>query len=511
MRRPVFALRLTRFLLLCVFMFLSACAAPSPVPPESAATIVPTSVPTEVSSAPTIAPTSQPTAVATTNPIPTAVATTEVLAGEQLPTQPHPSWIAIRQVGDPVEGFSSISLVDADTGQRLDNVCRATDGSPLAWSYDGSWLGCSFHFGNNAITLVNAVDPTVTMGWSIDSLPEAATFFAWAPLEQTLAVSVGSDVYLIVPDQATEPRLLKTCEGYNCSAIAWSPDGQRLATNNIDGLSVLDLASGNEVLIADEGIYLSGSTPDTRDIRTPLLSVAFSPDGQQIAYAAQGGIYVVATAGGEARRLISSFYSGTNLAWSEDGRFIEFINGDNQLIAAAVDGSSAEYGDVAAQPPLALGSAPFRCTVTLRNTGQAPVIGVPGADPPPDGPIYDLFMNFTRDEAVVQLTEGGIYGPLVYYEGKIPAIAVQSIGAWAPGPVRAPTLALSDPPMRGCAVLELQTMLNNRDFDAGPVDGIYGPATEAAVRAFQQANNLTVDGIVGPDTWDALGRWAWDR
>ena len=46
----------------------------------------------------------------------------------------------------------------------------------------------------------------------------------------------------------------------------------------------------------------------------------------------------------------------------------------------------------------------------------------------------------------------------------------------------------------------VQARLNNLGYDSGPVDGIQGPITTAAVKAFQEENNLKVDGIVGPRT-----------
>ena len=36
------------------------------------------------------------------------------------------------------------------------------------------------------------------------------------------------------------------------------------------------------------------------------------------------------------------------------------------------------------------------------------------------------------------------------------------------------------------------------------VDGIFGPLTDAAVRAVQQQKGVAVDGIVGPQTWGSL-------
>lgn len=43
-------------------------------------------------------------------------------------------------------------------------------------------------------------------------------------------------------------------------------------------------------------------------------------------------------------------------------------------------------------------------------------------------------------------------------------------------------------------------------FDPGDIDGIWGPQTEAAVVAFQSANNLEPDGVVGPLTREQLER-----
>jgi peptidoglycan hydrolase-like protein with peptidoglycan-binding domain len=58
---------------------------------------------------------------------------------------------------------------------------------------------------------------------------------------------------------------------------------------------------------------------------------------------------------------------------------------------------------------------------------------------------------------------------------------------------------------KGDDVLEIQKKLQAKGFDPGPIDGIFGSKTDSAVRRFQEANKLQVDGIVGPETGGALG------
>ena len=57
---------------------------------------------------------------------------------------------------------------------------------------------------------------------------------------------------------------------------------------------------------------------------------------------------------------------------------------------------------------------------------------------------------------------------------------------------------------RGKEVKTAQQLLNHKGYGAGSVDGIFGENTEKAVRALQKNYGITVDGIIGTDTWDSL-------
>lgn len=56
----------------------------------------------------------------------------------------------------------------------------------------------------------------------------------------------------------------------------------------------------------------------------------------------------------------------------------------------------------------------------------------------------------------------------------------------------------------GSKVKTLQVRLEMQGYDPGPIDGIFGARTMAAVKDFQEAYSLRVDGVVDEATWQAL-------
>jgi peptidoglycan hydrolase-like protein with peptidoglycan-binding domain len=72
--------------------------------------------------------------------------------------------------------------------------------------------------------------------------------------------------------------------------------------------------------------------------------------------------------------------------------------------------------------------------------------------------------------------------------------AVAALAAAAPAAAQSPHVA------------GLQVALRAYGFYSGPVDGVRGPGTDSAIRAFQARKGLPVDGVAGRLTRKALGR-----
>ena len=78
----------------------------------------------------------------------------------------------------------------------------------------------------------------------------------------------------------------------------------------------------------------------------------------------------------------------------------------------------------------------------------------------------------------------------------------------APAPAKAAPVYPGTVTKRGskakARVKVIQAQLAERNYNVGPVDGDFGPMTEAAVKAFQTDAGLEADGLVGPNTWRTL-------
>lgn len=72
-------------------------------------------------------------------------------------------------------------------------------------------------------------------------------------------------------------------------------------------------------------------------------------------------------------------------------------------------------------------------------------------------------------------------------------------------PVLIRTLSLMNPNMQGDDVFQLQNALLALGYtELGVADGSFGKLTDKAVRRFQEENGLTIDGVVGPLTWEKI-------
>jgi peptidoglycan hydrolase-like protein with peptidoglycan-binding domain len=120
------------------------------------------------------------------------------------------------------------------------------------------------------------------------------------------------------------------------------------------------------------------------------------------------------------------------------------------------------------------------------------------------GPEVRALQHLLKEHGF-DLTTDGIFGPITMNQVK----AFQTAnGLTSDGIVGAQTwpqlIVQVQQGTHGQAVRGVQALLSEKYSYGIAVDGDFGPATNNAVRDFQDKNGLAVDGIVGPQTWRML-------
>lgn len=142
-----------------------------------------------------------------------------------------------------------------------------------------------------------------------------------------LAFNRNSDIYTI-NDDGSELTLVSVVAG-SCS---WSPDGSRIAFDTTrDGSSRIYL------------INADGKNPQAlTDGRRREALPAWSPDGEWIAFQANGDIYRIHPDRTEEERLTNNLANDQFAAWSPDGKQIVFVSGESnaaEIYVMNADGS----------------------------------------------------------------------------------------------------------------------------------------------------------------------------
>lgn len=174
-------------------------------------------------------------------------------------------------------------------------------------------------------------------------------------------------------------------------------------------------------------------------------------------------------------------------------------------------GSGIDWGTVVAQPPDA---GDPRTWPTLRKGDRGTsvrrlheLVATAGFDAPTGSVFTAATSSAVRAyQQSRKLTVDGVVGTQTWTAllNALPAASESD-----PSPFKVETAPRPERPTvrkgaKGAVVEELQRRLADEGFDPGPIDGVFGPRTRAAVVAFQRAAAIEPDGVCGPLTWRAI-------
>jgi WD40 repeat protein len=202
----------------------------------------------------------------------------------------------------------------------------------IAWAPDGQHLA-SWNTADHELQIWDIAGGSVR-GLDLGGLDLAGA--AWSPNGKQIAVVSGTGDLQVV--DSTTGQCLKVLHrnpgfdfGHGLRPVAWSLDGQRLATSDYrtpeadEVVRVWDVATGR----------LQATLPRKQDAlgQGAIVAIAWSPDGKRLAYSRDGkpGVAIWDLARSQAQRL-SSDSLPVSLAWSPDGNRLAAGCNDGKLV-----------------------------------------------------------------------------------------------------------------------------------------------------------------------------------
>jgi peptidoglycan hydrolase-like protein with peptidoglycan-binding domain len=370
------------------------------------------------------------------------------------------------------------------------------------------------------------------------------------PARPSLLVRNGRDGRDLAEELHWELSLGRSRARRRATELQFVPSGSRAKRLSIGTLAALSVAPAAGIASGSPGTPVSASGPEPATTTEHSIVLSSGSEGRQVKLlqAALGGIKADGIFGPETEEAVRSFQE-------RHGLQVDGIAGPLTTAALRSQGSgplsskivSSVPGEGTIEPAVAERSATTRTGGAHRSSaaahestageGSSGETGTGGskasesAHARPEAPSTVARLQHAlklevdgefgpQTEAAVRrlqarhgLTVDGVVGPETWA-----VLGIHDIETLTPPPSALPAARVhhhhhavqtasseagseqsSQPTASGSPVQRLQKALKL------PIDGEFGPATEAAVLRLQARHGLTADGVVGPSTWAALG------
>lgn len=480
-------------------------SSPSTSTPAPTATNVPTLVPT-TALPPTILSATQTLAMTTAVPsntsLPTATAATSAnvipsTTTESNPTTAPEATVAVAStttVADvPAQPLPEIALARSDSLVLLrDNGSEElitrfpTDALSVFGSANATWSPDGYRLAGGGAVWTFSADPGVASKRS----PLIGTTFRWSPSGRRLAFFVGLpglDALGVAVGGAdgADPKLVDQRGGAITNVVLEWDINATLAEERDEVIDPRPPRDPN-VPVSPDGNRYALARPQARDDLTqPVrLEVGYREGDREVIVA------TIPLTGTDEEIQMYEQVLGINpprLRWLPDGSGLLVPLNNSDLDTSSQGTWLARLdGTVTHISPYIL--------IDLQADGQRMLAQTPYSEQVPEVVVVRIA------DGVVERSLGrawdAAFRPKLF--GPAPS---------APLAERSPTLSLQSPGLEGPAVRELQTLLKDLGFLSAEVDSIFGPATDEAVRGFQERSREDLgapDGIMGPRSWAEL-------